>query len=85
MDYDDLMEAIDFLALSRSYRIMRLYHDIEPKNPRLVSSFSDWLLSKGHEKEKDIALRMIFAENMARDCLKSDKELEEMIEAMINK
>jgi len=62
MDYDEFMDSINFLAVSRAYKILKLYSETEEKSGRLKAMFDSWLMNSHNEKEKDIALRMVFEE-----------------------
>lgn len=63
MDYDEFVENVDFLAVSRAYRILKLFLEAKDVSPVLRGKFESWLLDSQDRIEVDIALRMVFDES----------------------
>lgn len=90
MNYEELIESIDFLAVSRAYRILRLYSGVKEKSAGLAARFESWLTDSANAKEKDIALRMLFDEIVfaaspeEMDDAKREQRLREAAEIMKN-
>lgn len=83
MEYAEFIETIDFLEISRAYKLLKLYSQTEVKSRDLEMRFSRWLLNDGNSKEKDIALRMVFEESM-QDII-DDDELDRIIRVNISR
>ena len=85
-EIEDFLGSLDFGAISRAYRLIRIRRNSpapkkqnDPYFRETERQFNQWIVCNTNRREKDLAMRMVFADAM------DQKKVEKIVDGYLNR